>query len=57
MYGPFAEVYDEFMQDVSYEQWADYMERLWQTHGKHPKLVLDLACGTGSLCVELSKRG
>ena len=43
MYGPFAEVYDEFMQDVSYEQWADYMERLWQTHGKHPKLVLDLA--------------
>lgn len=30
MYGPFAEVYDEFMQDVSYEQWADYMERLWR---------------------------
>lgn len=57
MYGSFAEVYDEFMQEVSYLQWADYIESLWKAHDKNPKLVLDLACGTGSLCVELSRRG
>ena len=36
---------------------ADYIESLWKAHDKNPKLVLDLACGTGSLCVELSRRG
>lgn len=57
MYQRFAEVYDEFMQDVSYSQWADYIEALWQRYGARPQLVLDLACGTGSLSVELSGRG
>ncbi|MBQ7916190.1 MAG: class I SAM-dependent methyltransferase, partial [Firmicutes bacterium] len=57
MYQQFAEVYDEFMQDVPYSQWADYIEALWRHHGLQPHLVLDLACGTGSLTVELAKRG
>ena len=58
MYDHFAEIYDEFMQTVSYEEWADYIEKLWEKHGsKKPKLVLDLACGTGSLTCQLARRG
>ena len=48
MYQQFAEVYDEFMQEVPYSQWADYIEKIWKAQGQSPELVLDLACGTGS---------
>ncbi len=57
MYQQFADVYDEFMQTVPTDTWADYVETLWQHHALKPELVLDLACGTGSLSLELSKRG
>lgn len=57
MYEEFAQVYDEFMQEVSYSQWADYIQRLWSHFGQKPELVLDLACGTGSLSIELAARG
>ena len=57
MYQEFARVYDEFMQEISYVEWADYIERLWGHHGVKPSLVLDLACGTGGLTLELWKRG
>lgn len=57
MYQEFANVYDEFMQDVSYAQWADYIQLLWKRFQWEPQLVLDLACGTGSLSIELSRRG
>ena len=57
MYQEFAEVYDEFMEDVPYEEWADYIEMLWRHYGQKPSLVLDLACGTGNLTIPLAKRG
>lgn len=57
MYQEFAKVYDEFMQTIPYTTWADYVEAVWKAHGCKPELVLDLACGTGSLTLELSKRG
>lgn len=57
MYQEFAHIYDEFMQTIPYTQWADYTEELWKHHGLKPELVLDLACGTGSLAIELAKRG
>ncbi len=57
MYQEFASVYDEFMGEVSYSEWADYIEALWKKHGCRPELVLDLACGTGSLTLELARRG
>ena len=53
----FAHVYDEFMEVISYTEWADYIEKIWEKHALKPELVLDLACGTGGLAVELSKRG
>ena len=57
MYQDFAKIYDEFMQTIPYTTWADYVEEVWKAHRCKPHLVLDLACGTGSLTLELSKRG
>ncbi|MCI8632837.1 MAG: class I SAM-dependent methyltransferase [Lachnospiraceae bacterium] len=57
MYQEFAKVYDEFMQTIPYTVWADYIEQIWKAHKLVPELVLDLACGTGSLTLELAKRG
>lgn len=57
MYQEFAKVYDEFMQTIPYTVWADYIEQIWKAHEAKPHLILDLACGTGSLTLELAKRG
>lgn len=57
MYQEFAKIYDEFMQTIPYTTWADYVEQIWKQHQLKPHLVLDLACGTGSLTLELARRG
>jgi len=56
MYSDFAEVYDK-LQDADYEKFADYYETIFKKFGKSPKLVLDLACGTGNITIPLAKRG
>lgn len=58
MYSDFAYVYDLLMQDVQYAKWADYIETLFRSFcTRKPELVLDLACGTGNLTLEMAKRG
>ena len=57
MYQEFARVYDEFMETIPYTTWADYIEQVWHRFDEKPNLVLDMACGTGGLAVELSLRG
>jgi SAM-dependent methyltransferase len=42
---------------VEYSRWADYIEEIFRRYAVKPELVLDLACGTGSLTLELDKRG
>lgn len=56
MYNDFAEVYDR-LQDADYTRFADYYERIFEKNGLKPELVLDLACGTGSITIPMSKRG
>ncbi len=56
MYNDFAEVYDK-LQDADYEQFVDYYERIFKKFNKSPKLVLDLACGTGNITIPMAKRG
>lgn len=57
-YTKFASLYDGLMnEDVNYEEWADYIENLFDYYGKNPKLVCDLACGTGNMTLPLSQRG
>ncbi len=56
-YQAFAEVYDRLTENVDYESIAVFIERIINQRKPDCPLVLDLACGTGSLCVELSRRG
>lgn len=49
--------YDALTTDVDYPRWADYAQRHFAKAGREIRSVLDLACGTGSLTWELSRRG
>lgn len=57
MYTRFAEIYDQLTHDIPYNKWADYLQSAFLKFGRNPGLILELACGTGSMAVELSKRG
>ena len=52
----FSEVYDK-LQDADYNGFVEFYKKVFEKFGLNPKLVLDLACGTGSLSVLLSQRG
>lgn len=56
-YESLAHWYDQLTADVDYAGWADWLERHFQRSRVPVKLVLDLACGTGSLSCELARRG
>lgn len=56
-YTGFAEVYDTFMDNVPYEEWADCLEEILKEYGIHDGLILDLGCGTGSMTECLAGRG
>lgn len=56
-YTGFAEVYDTFMDNVPYEEWAEYLMNLLKEYGASEGLVLDLGCGTGNMTELLSKAG
>lgn len=48
-YTSFAEVYDTFMDNVPYEEWASYLHQTLKEYGIEDGIVLDLGCGTGTL--------
>lgn len=56
-YTGFAEVYDLFMDNIPYEEWCGYLAGLLNEYGVDSGLVLDLACGTGTLTRLLAGRG
>lgn len=56
-YGIFAEFYDELTLNVGYDRRAAYLAVLLAKFGHNAGLTLDLACGTGSLTLELAKLG
>ena len=56
-YDRFASVYDQLTGNVGYAQRADYLFMLLKNEGVTAGTLLDLACGTGSLSVELCKKG
>ena len=57
MYQGFAEIYDELMDDVNYESWADYYTRLLSIYGVKDGKICECACGTGSMTLALFRRG
>jgi len=57
-YGEFGNFYDNYMAHVNYDQWAAKIN-VWaeQYSQKSPKLVFEIACGTGEISRRLVRRG
>jgi SAM-dependent methyltransferase len=56
-YGKFAWFYDRLQQDVPYKAMAELFDRLIKKYSAEKDVVVDIACGTGSLCFEMEKLG
>ena len=56
-YSNFAKYYDILTIDVNYQARAEYIDNLFEQNQLKPEIVLDLACGTGSMSIELDKLG
>ena len=57
MYTGFAEVYDQLMNDVNYDAWADFYVRMMNAFGIREGKICECACGTGGLTLPLYRRG
>ena len=56
-YGDFARFYDKFTSNVDYPARARYFDTVIQKYNPDAQILLDLACGTGSLSFELEPFG
>lgn len=56
-YNAFAWFYDKLTENISYPDRAAYFDSLVMTHYGKRGILLDLACGTGSLSEEFAKLG
>ena len=56
-YTSFASVYDTFMDNIPYEEWAEYLSELLAEYEVTDGIVLDLGCGTGTLTELMAGRG
>ena len=58
IYGSMAKFYDRLNAGLDYSEWADFAERMIKENSSVPcELILDAACGTGSMTLELARRG
>lgn len=56
-YSSFAQVYDKLTFNVGYEKRAEYICELLSRNGCENGILLDLACGTGTLSEHIAKKG
>ena len=56
-YGVFSEFYDALTANVSYDTVSQVLSYLLTRYGKSRGLLLDLACGTGSVSVRMAQKG
>lgn len=56
-YTSFASVYDRFMDNVPYTEWAEYLHGLLREYQIEDGLLLELGCGTGSMTERLAGYG
>ncbi|GAB5081545.1 class I SAM-dependent methyltransferase [Hominimerdicola sp. 21CYCFAH17_S] len=56
-YGKFAWFYDRLTDNVEYDKIAAAVDRYVERFGGRKNILLDIACGTGSLCERFAKMG
>ncbi len=56
-YSKFARYYDNLTRNISYKERAEYFDSIIQKYAGKRGILLDLACGTGSLSEEMAKIG
>ena len=56
-YTSFAEVYDIFMDNIPYEEWADYLDEMLKEYHIPNNMVLELGCRTGNMTELLASKG
>lgn len=57
IYGEFASVYDIMQYDVDYENWIEQISSIAGKYFTGARSMLELACGTGTIGIGLSKKG
>ncbi len=53
-FGPVAPYYDELMKQVPYRMWVGYYLLLLSQQNVKPDRILDVCCGTGTMCEMLT---
>lgn len=56
-YSKLALLYDDFMAEVDYHAWADYLDTAIRQFIPPGRKLLDLGCGTGTLTIALQQKG
>lgn len=56
-YNTFASFYDELTDNISYPARAAYFDSIIRRWCPKASILLDLACGTGTLSIELARLG
>ena len=56
-YAGFAEMYDLFMDNVPYDEWAAYLHDLFVSYQVTGGLMLELGCGTGAMTERMASYG
>ncbi len=57
MYDNFSYVYDYFMDNIPYDKWVKNILKIFKDNSFNPKTIVDLGCGTGTIALNLAKKG
>ena len=56
-YTGFAAVYDRYMDNIPYDDWAQNIKKLFEKYNMPMEIVCDLGCGTGQMTRRLKEMG
>ena len=56
-YTGFATVYDRYMDNIPYDEWANNIKQLFEKYNMPMEIVCELGCGTGQITRRLKSQG